>query len=237
MTLFASADLLSDFKYMRDRPSTDEESTDAEVYRLLTLAQRSVVMEIAALFPRMLMTAPTLMTTADSGVTYTISGTDEDSQTVTPIGHAEVYATDPSGRQLFGSTYSGRDGDLVFEGSKLRSPTGSPITYSSGPYIRYVAPTGTLNASNEPSIPPLLRPLIVPTALITWANRGGKRDDRPYRDVYDDIWLGKNRQAGLLATLTTQYSRSTDAALAGIKWWRFWIAGGGREGVGTAVTE
>lgn len=229
MTLFASVNLLSDFRYQSGRPDVDEETTDAQAYRLLTLAQRDITNDVASLFPRFLMGAPALMTTADSGVTYTISGTDEDSATVTPIGHAEAYATNPNGRELWGSTYSGRDGDFVFEGSKLRSPTGSPITYSSGPYIRYVTPSGTLSASTEPSLPPLLRPLIVPRALILWANRGGLRDDAPYRRLYDDIWLGMGRATGLLSTLTTQYLHSTDSALAGAKWFRYWLSGAGRD--------
>lgn len=228
MTLFASADLLSDFRYQSGRPNVDEETTDAQAYRLLTLAQRAITNEVAAMFPRFLMGAPALMTTSDGGLTYTINGTDEDAATVTPIGHAEVYATNPSGRDLWGSTYGGRDGDVVFEGNKLRMPGGVAGTFSSGPYIRYVAPSGTLNASTAPSLPPLLRPLIVPSALVMWASRGGLRDPKPYQRLYDLLWTGHTGTSGILATLSTQYLHSTDAALAGAKWWRYWLSGAGR---------
>lgn len=221
MTLFASANLLDDFKFFANRTSNDSALTDPQIYRLLTLAQQQVAGEMAALFPRMLMGAPALMTTADGGLTYTINGTDEDGESVTPFGHAEVYAK-VDGRELWGSMFGSQTGDVVFEGNTIRLPRASARTFDSGPYIRYVAMPGTLNASNEPTLmPPDARPLITYRALILWANRGGTRDPRPYQELYDSLWGTK------IPLYTTQYKRSADSALAGQQWWRWWMSQGG----------
>jgi hypothetical protein len=222
MTMHASADLLSDFKFWAMRPDTDESLTDAQIYRLLTLAQQQVSSDVATLFPRFLMNAPVLMTTSDGGITYTISGTGEDGETVAPLGHAEVYATS-AGYELYGSTYGGGGGDVVFEGTKIRMPQGRTGTYGSGPYIRYVSTPGTLNASTQPTLHPLVRPLLVPQALKLWAMRGGQRDPAPYVSLYDQVWRGPSGLGGLLGALSTQYLRSMDAALEGVQWWRWFM--------------
>lgn len=230
MTLFASADLLSDFKFFANRTSNDASLTDAQIYRLLTLGQQQVAASIAAVFPRQMMGAPALMTTSDAGVTYVISGTDEDGDSPTPFGHAEVYATNPNGGELFGSSYAGGGwGDFVLEGNTLRAAGGQARTFAAGPYIRYVAMPGTLSASSAPTLKPAAaRPLIVYRALVLWANRGGTRDGRPYEEMYQQAWRGTgNGDWGLLGLLHTQYKGSMDSALEGVNWWRAWVANGG----------
>lgn len=222
MTLFASADLLADFKFHANRGDTDASLTDAQIYRLLTLAQQHVAGDLAALFPKMLMGAPVLMTTTDAGLTYQINANDEDGEPVTPFGHAEVYAK-ANGRELWGSMYGSQTGDVVFEGNKIRLPRATARTFESGPYIRYVAMPGTLGASNAPTLrPPDARPLVTYRALIQWANRGGLRDPRPYQELYDTLWASK------VPLYTTQYKRSADTALAGQQWWRWWMSNGGQ---------
>lgn len=225
MTLFASADLLSDFKYLRGRPTTDEESTDAQIYRLLTLAQQHVASEVTSKFPRFVVGAPALMVTTDSGATYHINATDEDSQQVYPFGHAEVYASSTAG-ELFASTYANREGDVVFEGNKIRIPGGQTRTFTSGPYIRYAAVPGTLSASSEPTLPAIVRPLIVYRALVLWGNRGGERDVAPYEEMYQAAWMGanpRNGDVGIQGLLATQYAQSATAATAALQWWRTWV--------------
>ena len=226
--LYDSADCLAKFLRYADRPSTDEGLLAADVYAYLTDAQITVAGEISALFPRLLMTAPTLMTTADSGLTYTV-GTDSEGVTIYPFGHAEVYAQSTNGAEMYGSTYSAYNGDFVFEGAKLRVPAGNTKTFSAGPYIRYVAlPPAELSASVEPTLQPKqLRQLMVYRALVLWANTGGHRDPKPFEDMYQTAWLGPTRTGGLLAMLSTQYRQSAQAAQAGVDWWRFWKMGGG----------
>lgn len=225
MTLFSRTDLLADFKYQRGRPSTDEESTDAQIYRLLTLAQQQVASDITAKFPRFVVGAPALMATSDSGATYYVNTTDEDSNQVYPFGHAEVYASSTAG-ELFGSTYANREGDVVFEGNKIRIPGGQTRTFTSGPYIRYAAMPGTIDASTNPTIPAVCKPLIVYRALVMWANRGGERDPQPYEEMYRTAWLGANPQmgdVGIQGLIATQYAQSATAATAALQWWRTWV--------------
>lgn len=226
MTLMASADLLSDFKFFRGRPTTDEESTDVQIYRLLTLAQQQVAAEITALYPRFVAGAPVAMTTTDGGITYSISGTDEDSLPIVPFGHAEVYASNTSG-ELFGSTYAGREGDVVFEGDAIRIPGGQTRTFTSGPYIRYAAQTGTLDATHPPTLPSVCRPMITYRALVLWANRGGVRDPQPYEQMYQQAWLGANPgggDVGIRGLIATQYAQGLTAATAAQAWWRAWVS-------------
>lgn len=220
--MYTSAELLSDFKFWANRPETDESMTDPQIYRLLTLAQQQEAMDLASRFPRMMMSAPTLMTTSDNGKTYTLSTSDEDGNTDTPFGHAEVYATDPNGRELYGSSYAAAAGDVVFEGNKIRVPAGTTTAFNSGPYIRYVPVPGALDANDEPTLqPPFARQLIVFRALVMWANRGGMRDARPFQEMYDKAF------DTVVRALTTQYARQADAAVSGIKWWRHWLSNGG----------
>ena len=225
MALYDTADLLAKFRLRCDRPSDDEDLSDSDIYSYLTDAQQTVVSEIAALFPRLLMSAPTLMTSADSGATYTL-GNDADGDVIYPFGHAEVYAQASNGSELYGSTYGAYNGDFVFEGGKIRVPAGNTRTFAAGPYMRYVALPLTIDASTEPILfPKQLRLLILYRALVHWANTGGHRDPRPFEDEYKQAWMGMN--GGYLAMLSTQYRQSPQAAMAGIDWWRFWRLGGG----------
>lgn len=221
MALYDSASLLEKFRDYADRPSTDEDLTDAKVYRFLTDAQIPVFQDIMARWPRLLMGAPVLMTSADGGVTYTI-GTDSEGDNIYPFGHAEVYATSPNGRELYASTYAAYSGDFVFEGYRLRTPAGNSYTYSSGPYIRYVAQPLTISASSEPTLQPKQhRNLILFQALVNWANVGGHRDPRPYQQMYDRAW------SAAVVALTTQYRQAAQAERAGVLWWRYWLDQGG----------
>lgn len=229
MTLYASADLLSDFKFFANRTANDSALTDAQIYRLMTLAQQQVAANLMAVFPRMMMTAPSLMTTTDGGYTYQINATDEDGDAVTPFGHAEVYGRLPNGGELYGASYGGGWGDVVFEGNKIRIPGMETRSYSAGPYIRYNAMPGTLSASSPPTLKPAnARQLIVYRALELWAQRGGTRDPRPYQEMYATAWRGTGGgDHGILGQLHTQYKGMNDAALEGVYWWRNWVANGG----------
>ncbi len=226
MALYDTDDLVATFYRYADRPDDDEDLTESDVWGYLTDAQVQVVAEVAALFPRLLMSAPTLMTSADGGYTYTL-GNDTDGDVIYPFGHAEVFAQLTNGQELYGSTYGAYNGDFVFEGGKVRVPAGNTRSFASGPYIRYVALPLQINGTTEPILQPKqIRQLIVFRALELWANTGGHRDPKPFANMYQRAWTGSN--GGFLAMLTTQYRQSTQAAMAGIEWWRFWKAQGGQ---------
>jgi hypothetical protein len=220
MALYDTADLVAKFRRLADRPEDDEDLQDTDIYAYLTDAQIPEMEAIAARFPNVLMGAPVLMTSSDGGYTYTF-GTDSEGSEIYPIGHCEVFAK-LDGRELYGSTFGAYNGDVVFEGSRVRIPAGQTKSFDSGPYARYVSLPLTISASAEPTLQPKQhRNLILYRALIMWANTGGHRDPRPYEQLYDRAWTA------VVEALTTQYRQKNYASLAGIAYWRAWMANGG----------
>lgn len=227
MALYDSAALLERVKFHLMRPTTDEAYSDEQLYMLLSDAQVQVVNEIATHWPRVLMEAPTLMTSADSGLTYTVSATDADGDAVWPFGHAEVYAK-IGGDEVYGSTYGNGEQDVVFEGGKIRLPGARARTFSAGPYIRYVKPCPVISAASEPVLMPKdARVLIVYKALILAQSRGGLRSVDWARELYDDAWAGNPRsgEVGFMGRYATQYAQQNAPSTAGVLWWRTWMLG------------
>lgn len=222
------------FRDQFKRPDTDDAWPEAKVYRFLARAQHEEVAALAALFPRLNMGAPHQWTSADGGLTYQSTILDTDGRPITPFGHAEAYVRSAGGydgQELFGSTYTGT-GDVVFEGNTLRLPQRYARTFSGATvWVRCIVMPETLDASTEPALQPYwLRPLIVYRALIMAAQAGGQRDPKPYQDLYTQAWRGVDGTTGFLATLTTQYARSHDGALEGVRWWRAMVREGGLVG-------
>lgn len=234
MAIMDSATLLQQFKDYLNRPNTDDAFPPEKIYRLLSQAQRQVYSDITAVFPRMLMGAPHAMETTDGGLTYQSTLDDADGTPIYPFGHAEVYMRSTyDTRELFGSTYGARDGDVVFEGNKLRLPQARPGTFTGTLYLRCVQMPVDISASAQPSLqPPFLRDLIVYRALVLAAKVGAERDEKPWEEMYQTAWSGNGAMGsvGYLGLLSTQYRASNDGALKGIAWWRHWLAQGG--GVG-----
>lgn len=230
MAIWGSAELLEHFRDQFKRPATDSAWEADRVYRFLSRAQQQVYSDITAIFPRLLMSAPHLMETTDSGLTYQSTLDDADGNPIYPFGHAEVYASTGGylSRELYGSTYGGYDGDVVFEGNKVRIPQARTGNFPGPLYLRCVVPPVDITASVAPSLqPPFLRELILYRGLVLAANAGAQRDPKPYEDLYARAWAGATGQGGYLALLGTQYSRQHDGAMRGVAWWRWWMANGG----------
>lgn len=233
MTWLTSADLLEMFRDQTKRPTTDAAWSDARVYRYLSRGQVAVYADLMAAFPRLLMGAPHLMETTDAGLTYHSTVDDSNGTPIYPFGHAEVYVA-PNGvlsRELYGTSYGSNDGGVVFEGNRVRLPRGDANPYTDSVYLRCVQMPEAISASTEPSLqPPFLRELIVWKAGELFALSGGRMDPTPYREGYASVWRGNGQlgSTGFLGMLTTQYRRSNDAALVGVKWWRAWMAASGQ---------
>ncbi len=236
MALWDSATLLQHFRDQFKRPSTDAAWPDATVYRFLSRAQQQVYADITAIFPRLLMGAPHAMETTDGGYTYHSTVDDTDGNPIYPFGAAEVYVRsgDYDTRELYGSTYGRYDGDVVFEGNKVRIPQHRVGSFSGTLYLRCVQMPESISASSEPTLqPPFLRELILYRALVLAANAGAQRDPAPYEELYKSAWSGNGAtgSTGYLGLLTKQYSRQYDGAMAGVAWWRYWLSHGGTVGV------
>jgi hypothetical protein len=213
MAQFDSADLLAQFELYANRPSTDEALTSAQKYRFLNDAQQDILADLASIAPKSQMGAPVLMTSADSGVTYTF-GTDADGNNIFPLA-CQVYAR-VDGRELYASSWEA-GGDFVIEGDRIRSPGNRPRLYSVGPYARFVRADAQLSASSEPVLKPvMLRNLILFRALVKWASVGGRIDPQPWQEEYDRTW------AKWLPALRTQYSQDPVTANEGLGGNRIW---------------
>lgn len=223
MATFDSADLLARVKLLTNRPATDESVTDANWYSMLTEGHAHWVNTIVAQCPWVMMGAPTLLASSDSGETYQF--VDASSNSIAPLA-VEVYDT-KAGRLLKNGAYWDASSDYVWEGHQIRFPQGALKTFSNGPYARYVLPPTTVSASVEPTLLPVhARLLAVYRAAALWASRGGMRDPAPYYEAERRMWLGDfaSGDVGLLGALKMQnpflgaaaYSQSVGGVLDGV---------------------
>jgi len=220
MAYETSAELLAGFDFYAMRPDTDESILDAQKYTLLETGQEHVYGIFATHVPEVLYGAPALLTTADSGATYTFPGD------IFPTGNVEIRAS-RNGELLIPTTDWGT-GDYVWEGANIRIPNGKTKTWSDGPYARFMVPAGTLDASNEPTlVPAKARVLILWYALYLWAERGGGQnqiDPNRFLGLFQSALSGDTRipgDIGILGELKRQGFGSGMAALnLADQWWR-----------------
>lgn len=199
MPQWDAPDILARTKALAFRPSVDAEMADADWYKVIGDSQAYWHDLFSTHFPWLLYTAPTLMTSADAGLTYTF-----------PSGvhpkKAQIFDT-IGGRLLIPGSYWNTDADYVWEGSKIRFPRNRAGTFGDGPYARYIVPPGLLDGATAPVLQPdWARILIPPRACIFWSERGGVRDSSPYEKIENDLWYGDpgRGKVGILGTLKTQ---------------------------------
>lgn len=189
MALFDSSALLAECKVLAQRPSTDQQQSDANWFSFLSTAQDHWFRQFALHMPWLNMTAPTLLTSTDSNETYTF-GTDADSVNIEPL--SVVLFAKKDGRILTPGTYWDRNADYVWEGDKIRFPRGKTKDFTDGPYARFMTPPGAISASIEPTLKPKsARILLVYHAVALWASRGGIRNPQTYFDLEERAWVGR----------------------------------------------
>jgi hypothetical protein len=178
-------------------------------YALLTEAQVQEYQNFAVHVPEVLYGAPQLLTTADSGVTYTFPSS------VFPFGSIEVYdrlTLPPMSEGAFWDAGA----DYVFEGDNIRMTRNRPRTFSDGPYARFIAPPTVIDASTQPTlVPDFSRILLVYRATAMWAERGGFRDATPFWNMWARAWYGDPNRGdfGLLGMLKNQRAFGGGAAI------------------------
>lgn len=188
MALFDSPDLLARVKADLNRPTTDEALSDVQLYSYLTEAQLRVVRMMAAHCPEAMYSAPTKLTTSDSGVTYSF-GTDVDTAQVFGFGHVELRAS-PTGRQILpGNDWDDTTERFIIDGAKIRFPGQRARTFSDGPYARFIAPPNVIAAATAPSLQPVFaRSLLVYDACARAARRL-KQDDSAFESQFNREWV------------------------------------------------
>ena len=186
MATWDHADCLARWKVLTDRPATDASITDAQVYVLLSEAQEFWYSQFAVHAPHVLLTAPTAMSTADSGLTYTFSGS------IRPL-YALIY-TSATGDFLRPGSWDDPGADYVWEDDKIRMTRGAARVFpSSVPYSRHMAPPAQVTSSVAPTLKPdHARVLLVYHAAAEWARRGGKRDPTPFENKEHQLAWGKD---------------------------------------------
>ncbi len=216
MANFDSPDLLSRARALLNRPDTDEGLTDAQLYVLLGDAQRRVMELLAFHCPESNYGAPTLLTTADSGATYTF-GTDADGANICPIGHVELRESKTGAMIPPASEWDISTLAFLFNSDTIRWPGQKTRTFSDGPYARFIATPGVLTAAVAPVLKPLYaRELIVFDAAERAAVRLGT-DPTPFGQMFD------SRFPEILATITTAFHGVGLTAIQGggaQLWWR-----------------
>lgn len=155
--------------------------TDANYYSLLTEAEAHWKPKLAGEYPYHMFGAPTLITSADSGVTYTFS-------TETAPLAVEIYASLTGPRLILGQ-FGDPNADYTWEGSQIRSTMNTARIYANGPYARWVAAPIAISSGVDPTLKPIYtRALLVHRAAILWARRGGMRDATPFLELEAETW-------------------------------------------------
>lgn len=217
MSLYDAADLLSRAQTLLNRPSTDESLTDAQWYTFLGHAQQRVVGLLAFHAPESNYGAPTLLSTADSGATYTFGSDAATGGNISPIGHIEIRAS-PTGSMIPpASEWDTTTLAYLFESDKIRFPGQKSRTFADGPYARFVTMPGLLNATNAPTLKPIFaRELCIYDACERAAVRIGA-DPTPYGQMFDARW------PELLQAILSAFHGAGGIAVQGgsnALWWR-----------------
>ena len=208
MPKYDSADLLARVKRYANRPSTDESMDDADWYAFLTEAQDHLYQVMAAHAPWVLVGAPEKLTTSDSGLTYDFAST--------PFGGRIEIRASRDGQLLRPGPDFDPGADFVWEGDAIRMPGGDTRTFSDGPYARYIAAPGEIDASTEPTLKPTdARLAIAAHAAALWAERSGEKDPAQFYGMEQRILWGDPRtpgDVGIVGRLKTQVHGQGTAA-------------------------
>jgi hypothetical protein len=213
MALFDSADLLARVKREVDEPAVSEEQGPSDAdhtafwYAYLTEAQLYWMTVLAGTAPDENYTSEQL-TTADNGVSYSFSAE--------PLGGQIEIRSSQTGRILTPGPDWDSGSDFVIDGAKIRFPGGKAMTFSGGPWARYVKTPDVIDGTHPPVLlPTVARILLVHRACILWAQRGGLRDPTPYVTLENEAWFGKpdGSQLGILNVLRNKWFGQGTASL------------------------
>lgn len=210
---YSSEDLLTRFKETTQIGSTNQGTSDTQIYRLLTNAQVRIARLLAIHAPQTNRVPPESLATTDGGLTYQFA--------YYPIGHVELR-DGRSGAVLLPSSDWDPNGYVV-EGQTVRMPNGTARTFANGLYARYCRLPGEIDAVTQPIIhPPDLRLAIVYDAAAEWAGQGGMMDATPYVTMRQTFLWGSPThpgEIGMIPALKSQYYGQGAASQQQDRWW------------------
>lgn len=172
-TGYQSSDLLALFKTLVPRLASGDAISDANLYTRLAQAQDDVLADVVNVAWKSVVGAPTAMTSADGGYTWTF-GTDGNGYALFPLA-ARIYPN-----LVAIPDYPWTPGrDYLDEGTQVRMPNNQ--AWSGTLYWQGVTPPQALSASVQPVLePPPARLLIALRAARDFASEG-KRDPELYQ--------------------------------------------------------
>lgn len=193
MALWDKEDLLLRCKDMLMRPTSDLVFTDVRLYRYLTAAEDEWKPIVARHYPEEMWAARTILTTSDSK-TFTL-----------PSGAASaldiVIYESLKGRVLIPGDISDPGADYVLQSGSILMTADRKVTFSDGPYARWIAEPVAIDASTDSTISPSrLRILLVYAACALAARSGGVGDPSYYEEKLDEAAWG-NAQTGNVGLL------------------------------------
>lgn len=168
-TGWQSSDLLSRFNAMAGRPTGDA-ITDVQKYQGLADAQETLIARITSICGNQQVSAPTAMTTADGGATWTF-GVDGNGYASYLMG-ARIYPTLSAVPD-----YPWQPGvDYLDEGVQIRMPNN--LKWTGNLYFYGVVGPQALSATVQPVIqPPPMRILIVIEAVRSFSEQFVRNDE------------------------------------------------------------
>lgn len=219
MSRYDSADLLSLSQKYFNRPATDEAASSVEWYQFLTETQARVVQLLAFAHPEAMLSAPSILPTSDSGLTYTFgtdSGLPTNFQNIAGEGYIRLLAS-PSGPEILPGTDADNTSDVfIFEDGVVRWPGQRRRTFANGPWARFITPPGIIDGSTPPVLKPVhLRRLLPFGACSLMAMRLGE-DPTPWEVLFQNAWKEE------LLALKARFYGQGRAGMNGPSgaWWR-----------------
>lgn len=215
MAYLDRADIILRVKDRLNRPTTDSAftiaATDDVWLRFMTEAQDDVTKMIATYIPDAMISVPTALVTADSGITYTF-GTDTDSANYFPLGHFSVYAS----RSDIPDFPLEPGIDFIIEGTRLRMVNNVARTFGDGgPWAQTVNASNVITSSTQPSIPVICRMTMVEITAEKGARRLGL-DSQEFKDAAGDAW------AKVLTAVRSQAQGKYGAPSRYRPQWQYW---------------
>jgi hypothetical protein len=159
MALYDSADIIRRAKLELNRPAADTAfgTADAILYDFATEEQDEITKWMSVFIPDALVTAPTQLTTADGGYTYTF-GTDTDTAAIFALGHFALY----SSRHDIPDFPLEPGVDFLVEGTRIRIPNHQTRTFADGaPWAQTVNPSNVIASGTQPTIPKICRKWLI----------------------------------------------------------------------------
>lgn len=159
VSLWTSAALLARVRRYLRQPSTSDFPGDTDIYAALSETDNQVRRRVLMACPWLMLSAPTLMTTADSGLTFTF-GLDSDGSPIQPMGGYALFrqTTDVPDFPLEKGV------DYLDEGNRIRMPAGraSQINWPGGaPYFYGNLPSVQISSLVEPTLEPVDRRVLL----------------------------------------------------------------------------